>query len=58
MLSEEIEELKRELRHNTQITEHVADLLASFRVVGAVAKWVGAVAAACVAIYHGYQVIK
>jgi hypothetical protein len=38
--------VKEELNKNTEITEQVRDLLASFRVMASVAKWITAVAAA------------
>lgn len=47
-----VEELKREMNKNTVVTEQVRDILASFQVVGAIAKWVAAIGAAATAVYH------
>lgn len=41
-----VESLKAAVKENTEITEQVRDILASFRVVGAVAKWIAAIAGA------------
>lgn len=45
-------DLRRLLEENTAITQQVADVLASFRVVAAVAKWLAAIAAGIAAIRH------
>lgn len=51
-LVDDMSSVKAELARNTEITGQVADILASFRVVGAVAKWTAAVVAAVAAIWH------
>jgi hypothetical protein len=53
ILVEEMKVVRVELAANTHITKQVADVLASFRVIGAIAKWSAAIAAACTAIWHG-----
>lgn len=50
-----VEALKRDVKANHEVLEQVRDILASFRVVGSVAKWLAAIVAAAVAIYHGVQ---
>ena len=52
------EDLKREMSENTQITKDMRDILGTFRVLGAIAKWVTGVAAAIAAIYHGTQYLQ
>jgi hypothetical protein len=46
-------DVSSELRANTEITKQVADILASFRVASALAKWIATIAAGVVAVYHG-----
>lgn len=53
VLITDVADLKRQMAENTAITTQVRDVLASFRTIAAVAKWVSVVAAACVAVYHG-----
>jgi hypothetical protein len=48
-----VEELKKSVAENAVLLEQVRDILASFRVVGVVAKWVAAIGAAATAVYHG-----
>lgn len=48
------EELKKEMAANTAITNDIRDILGTFRIVGAIAKWVAAIAAAITAGYHGF----
>ena len=52
-----LELVKAELKRNTEITEQVRDLLATFRILALVAKWVAAIGAGFVALYHGWQQI-
>jgi len=49
-----VELLKKEMERNTVVTEQVRDILASFRIVGAIAKWCAAIGAAATALYHGW----
>lgn len=37
------------------VTHEVRDILGTFRVLGAAAKWATAVGAFCVMLYHGWQ---
>lgn len=53
MLVAGYEELKKEMAANTAVTNDIRDILGTFRVVGAVAKWVAGIAAAFTAVYHG-----
>lgn len=54
----DVRDLKEEMRRNTEVTEQIRDILASFRVVGKVAKWVGtigAAAASCIAAFKAWR---
>ena len=51
----DVSTLQVDMKRNTEVTEQVRDILASFRVMGAVAKWLAALAGAFVAIKTGYQ---
>lgn len=58
-LAQDVEVLKRQMEENTVITKQVRDILASFRVAGAVAKWTAAVVAAVIAIRNGaHQLLR
>lgn len=48
-LVSDMDEVKRDLARNTVVTEQVRDILASFRVMMAVAKWFTAIASAIAA---------
>lgn len=48
-LVSDMDEVKRDLARNTEVTEQVRDILASFRVMMAVAKWFTAIAGAIAA---------
>lgn len=48
-----VEELKKAVADNAVVLEQVREILASFRVVGAVAKWLAALGAGATAVYHG-----
>lgn len=43
------------IAENTKITQEVRDILATFRIVAAVAKWLTAVGAFFVGTYHAWQ---
>lgn len=45
----DVDDLKLEMKRNTEVTEQVRDILASFRVMMAVAKWFTAIAGAVAA---------
>lgn len=51
-LVDDMRAVKAELAANTAITQQVADVLASFRVLAAIAKWIAAIIAAVVALRH------
>ena len=55
LLVADVAVLKADMRANTEITAQVRDILASFRIIGAVAKWSAAVGAGAAAIYHGFD---
>ena len=56
-LQDDVKDLKRQMAVNTEITKEVHDILASFRIVGAVAKWVGVVAGALTAVYGAWYAL-
>lgn len=51
-LVEDMKAVKVELAQNTAITKQVADVLASFHVLAAVAKWVATIGAGILALKH------
>jgi len=53
----EFEELKAEVKKNTELTLDIHAMVRSFKIVGAVAKWVTLVSAAGTAAYHGVQAV-
>jgi hypothetical protein len=50
--------LKAQMAENTAVTVQVRDILASFRIVGKIAKWIAAMGAAAVAVWHGIKFLK
>jgi hypothetical protein len=46
----DVDQLKDEMRRNTEVTEQVRDILASFKIIAAVAKWLTAIAGAGAAL--------
>jgi hypothetical protein len=56
-LAGELSALKLEVQRGNEVIEEVRDVLASFRVISKVAKWLTVVVAAVTAIWHGYDVI-
>lgn len=57
-LVDDVADLQKQMQENTTMTAQVRDILASFRILGIVCKWVAGVAAAIVAIYHGITSLK
>ena len=55
MLVDRVARIEEGLAKNTAITEQVADVLASFRVMAALAKWCAAIGAGTLAVWHGVQ---
>jgi hypothetical protein len=51
-LKEDMDKLKVQMEEHRAVTEQVRDILASFRVIGAVAKWITGLTGACVAVWH------
>lgn len=48
-------DLEGKIDENTAVTKDVRDILGTFRIVGLAAKWIAAIGAAGLAIYHGWQ---
>lgn len=57
VLKGQADEFTAEIKRNTEITEQVHDILASFRIIAMVAKWLTAVGGFFVMAYHGWQKI-
>lgn len=57
-LHECVEALKSQMAENTVITKQVRDILASFQIIGAIAKWVAAIGAGATAVYHGVDWLR
>lgn len=55
VLKEQHGVLLAETKKNTEITEQVRDILASFRVIAMIAKWLTAVGGVIIMAYHGWQ---
>lgn len=54
---EEFDLLKGEVATNTKLTQEIHDMVRSFKIVAAIAKWVTTVAAALTAIWHGVKAL-
>jgi hypothetical protein len=54
-LVKDVADLKVSMVQNTEITVQVRDVLASFRVIGSVAKWITAIFAAIAAAYLAFK---
>lgn len=57
-LEQRMERFEGKLDENTATTREVRDILATFKIVGAVAKWCSIVGGAFVAMYHGVDWLK
>ena len=57
-LVQQVNALQKEMTANTEITRQVADVLASFRVMAAIAKWCSAIAVGVSAVWHGIDFIS
>lgn len=57
VLKRQADDSTAEIKRNTEITEQVRDILASFRIIAMVAKWLTAVGGFFVMAYHGWQKI-
>jgi len=57
-LMQDVAQLQKDMSANTEITRQVRDVLASFRVIYNVAKWLAAIGAGVAAIYHGFDAVK
>lgn len=47
--------LEKKIDQNTEVTTQIRDILTSFRVIGAVSKWLTAMGALGVMLYHAWQ---
>jgi len=54
---EEFDELKREVHVNTQLTADIHAMVRSFKIMGAAAKVIAAIAAALTALWHAAQAL-
>lgn len=54
-LEERMDRFEIALAENTATTKEVRDILGSFKMIGAIAKWGAAVIGFCIAAYHGAQ---
>jgi hypothetical protein len=57
-LMSDVSELKRQMAENTVVTVQVRDILASFRIVGKVAKWTTAVVTACAVVWGAIKGVR
>jgi hypothetical protein len=57
-LMTDVNDLKRQMVENTIVTVQVRDILASFKILGKIAKWVAAMGAAAAALWHGVRFFK
>lgn len=57
-LKTDVNDLKRQMAENTIVTVQVRDILASFKILGKIAKWVAAMGAAAAALWHGVKFLK
>lgn len=56
-LEERMGRFEQKLDENTATTKEVRDILGSFKMIGAIAKWSMVVGGACTAAYHGAQAL-
>lgn len=54
-LEDRMGRFESKLDENTATTREVRDILATFKVVGAIAKWCSAVGGAAILLYHGWM---
>ena len=54
----DVASLQTDMKANTEVTVQVRDILASFRIMAAVAKWVAAIGAGCAAVFHGADYLR
>lgn len=50
--------LQVEMQANTAVTTQVRDILASFRVMALIAKWIAAIGAGFAAVYNGFDFLR
>ena len=54
----DVASLQTDMKANTEVTVQVRDILASFRIMAAIAKWVTAIGAGIVAVFHGADYLR
>ena len=54
----DVTELKTQMAAHMETTNQIRDILASFRVAGAIAKWAAAIAGGCAAVYASFKGVK
>lgn len=57
-LVEDVAVLQSQMIENTAMTRQVRDILGSFRIMAAIAKWVAAIGAGVAALYHGVDFLR
>ena len=53
-----VESLKSQVSENTALTKEVRDILATFKVLGAAAKWLTILGAGATTVYHGLDWLR
>ena len=54
----DVADLKISMVQNTIITEQVRDVLASFRIMASVSKWLAAISAGAIGLWHAWTKLK
>lgn len=54
---DEFDILKTEVTANTKLTQEIHDMLRSFKILGAIAKWVTTVSAALTVLWHSAKAL-
>lgn len=54
----DVASLQTDMKANTEVTVQVRDILASFRIMAAIAKWVAAIGAGIAAVFHGADYLR
>ena len=54
----DVASLQVDMKANTEVTVQVRDILSSFRIMAAIAKWLAAIGAGAAALFHGYDFLK
>jgi hypothetical protein len=54
-LVDDVAELQKEMKLNTEVTTQIRDLLRSFKILGSCAKWLTLTSGFATASYHGWK---